>query len=81
MELEETGMKRLSEQQNKEVYVKMGGGSLGLIVRGSVLVLFLFYVNVSRMYLQSHLPFQPLTIPGPWVFLSIGWTIPWFHPG
>ena len=41
------------------------GGSLGSIVggQGLVLVLFLFYVNVSGMHLRSHLSFQLLTIP------------------
>ena len=41
-----------------------------------VLMLFLFYVNVSGMYPQSHLPSQPLMILAPWVILHVGWSIP-----
>ena len=50
-------------------------------VRGPALVLFLFYVTLSRMLLWSHLSSRPLTIPAPWVLLRIGWSIllvpPW----
>ena len=56
-----------------------GGGSLGSIfwrVRGTALVLFLFYVDVSGMHARSHLSFQPLMIPAPWVLLRIKWSIP-----
>ena len=44
-------------------------------------MLFLLYVNVSGMLPWSHLSSQPLTIPAPWIFLRIGWSItlvpPW----
>ena len=50
-------------------------------IRGTTLVLFLFYVNVSRMRPRPRLPFQSLTILAPWVFLRNGWSIslvpPW----
>ena len=53
-------------------------------VKGTALVLFLSYVNVSRMRTQSPLSSQPLTIPAPWVLLGVKCSIPlfeWFHPG
>ena len=56
------------------------GGSLGSNDGwGSALVLFLFFVNVSGMLLKSRLSFQPFTIPAPWVFLHVRWSIPLFH--
>ena len=54
-----------------KLYIYRGGGVwvqlLG--VRKPILMLFLFYVNVSGMHLQSHLSSQPLTIATPWVLL------------
>ena len=38
-------------------------------------MLVLFYVNVCRMCLQSHLSSQPLTIPSPQIILHIRWCI------
>ena len=38
-------------------------------------MLFLFYVNIFRMQLQSRLSSQPLMIPAPWVLFHIGWSI------
>ena len=51
-------------------------------VRGSALVLFLFYVNISGMRPRSCLSSKPLTKPVPWVLLRVSWSIPlvkWFH--
>ena len=39
-------------------------------------MLFLFYVNVSRMHPWSYLSYQPLMILASWVILGIGWSIP-----
>ena len=53
----------------------MGEGSLGSIVGGGVsgpvLVLFLFYMNVSGMHLQSLFSSQSLMILAPWIILHI----------
>ena len=57
----------------------MGWGRLGSIfgrVKGSALVLFLFYVNVFRMGLFSRFSSHPLTITAPWVLLRVRWSIP-----
>ena len=44
-------------------------------------MLFLFYVNVSRIRSRNRWSSQPLTIMAPWVFLSVEWSIhlvpPW----
>ena len=61
-------------------YICMGWEESGFSFWGLELVLFLFYVNVSGMLLQSHLSSQPLTIPAPWVFLYIGSSIPLVPP-
>ena len=50
------------------------------VVKGPVLVLFMFYVNVSGMHQQSRLSSQPLTIMAPWVFLRIRLSIPLVPP-
>ena len=53
-------------------------------VMGPVLVLFLFYENVSDMRPWSRMSSQPFTIPAPWVLLCVRWSIRlvlWFHPG
>ena len=39
-------------------------------------MLFLPYVNVSRMLPRSRLSSQPLTLPAPWVLLHVRWSIP-----
>ena len=49
-------------------------------IRGSVLVLFLFYMNVSGMQLWSQLSSQTLTILAPWILLRIKWSIPLVPP-
>ena len=49
-------------------------------VRGPALVLFLFYVNVSRMHPRSSLSSQPLTIPAPWALLRVRRSIPLVPP-
>ena len=57
----------------------MGWGKYGFNcwgVRSFVLVLFLFYVDVSGMRPLSVLSSKPLTIPTPWVLLHIRWSIP-----
>ena len=56
----------------------MGWGVSGFTcwgIWGPTLLLFLFYVNVSGMRPRFRLPFQPLTIPAPWIFLLLGWSI------
>ena len=53
-------------------------------VRGTALMLFFFYVNVSGMQPRSCLSSQPLTVLAPWVFLRVRRSmplVPWFHPG
>ena len=70
-----------SKSLKKNIYI-YGVGEFGF--RVSMLVLFLFYGNVSEMCPRSHLSSQPLTIPAPWVFLRAGWSISlvkWFHLG
>ena len=47
---------------------------------GPVLVLFLFYVNVSGMCLQFRLSSQPLMIPASWILLCIKWSISMVPP-
>ena len=54
----------------------MGWGECGF--KGVALVLFLFYVSVSGMRLQSRLSSQPFTIPAPWVLFRGRWSIPLF---
>ena len=51
------------------LYIYMRWGSQGLFE------LFLFYVNVSGISLQSHLSSQSLTIMAPWVLLHNRWSI------
>ena len=73
------------ESENTKTLSGVGGVWVQLLgVKGPVLVLFLFYVNVSGIGLRSRLLFQPLTIPSPWVLLRVKWSIPlftWFHLG
>ena len=42
--------------------------------------MFLFDMNVSVMRSPSRFSSQPLTIPAPWAFLRVGWSIPLFPP-
>ena len=49
-------------------------------VKGYALLLFLFYVNVSRMHPRSRLSSQTLTVQAPWVHLRVGWLISVFPP-
>ena len=61
--------------------ILLGGGESGFNcwgVRGPALVLFLFYVNVSRMCPQSRLSSQPFTLLAPWVYPPHRVV---FHPG
>ena len=69
------------------IYINLGRGESGFNcwrIRGSALVSFLFYVNVSGMRPRSRLSSQHLTISAPWVLLRVRWSIPlvkWFRPG
>ena len=63
---------------------KQGAGivkSWGGWLRGLALMLFFFYANVYGMGPRFRLSSQPLTIPAPWLFLRIRWSIalvpPW----
>ena len=61
----------------------MGWGSLGSItswVKGLTLVLFLFYMNISRLRPRSCLSFHRSTIPTPLVPFRVGWSIPLVPP-
>ena len=58
------------------IYVCIWGWRVWVQLLGPALVLFLFYMNVSRMHLHSCLSFQPLTMLPPWVLLHIRWSIP-----
>ena len=49
-------------------------------IRRSILMLFLFYMNVSGMRLWSCLSSQPLMILAPWVLLYIWWSFPLVPP-
>ena len=44
-------------------------------VKGSAIVLFLFYVNISAMLPRFRSSSQPLTMPVPWVILRVRWSI------
>ena len=60
------------------IYIYMDGGVWVQLlggVRWPVLVLFLFYVKVSGMRPWSRFSSKPLTIPVPWVFLRVVWSI------
>ena len=60
----------------------MGWGESGFSswgFRGPTLVLFLLYLNVTRMHQQFRFSSQPLTILAPWV-LHIGGSIPLVPP-
>ena len=67
---------------NCGIHTYMGLGDSGFNcwrgqgVKGSALVLFLFYVNVSGLRPRSRLSSQPLTILAPWVLLRVGRSIP-----
>ena len=50
---------------NPEVWIQLFGG------QGSVLLLFLFYENVSGLQPRACLSSQPSTRQAPWVFLCI----------
>ena len=71
-----------SSHSSHYIYIYIGWGEPGINVRGSALMLFLFYENVSRMHLQSRWFSQSLMIPAPWVLqiskleIQIGWSIP-----
>ena len=48
--------------------------------RGQALVLFLFYMNISRLLPRSRMSSQPLEVLAPWVLLRVGSSIPLVPP-
>ena len=67
---------------NIHIYIyiyTVGGVWVQLLgVKGPVLMIFMFYVNVSGIQPQSCLFSQTLMIPAPWVLFHIKWSIDLF---